>query len=543
MAIFGKKKDKSGGDTSVSTNNTAGSPPPSASAGGPPSSVGHAGGASSSAPGGVIAASNAMAQAIQQGVPPNGGMYNGAGGPGGGSSSIISNGAGGSVVGAGSSSTASHGRKGSFGNQSNPNVITTTNNAQNGGEFGSPGAGAGTQGGTFNGVPAGYMIGGPGSMSGGGPGSVSSHGGGHPMSPQGTMMGRRSIEPGAGPGGSTLGPPAAGGAPRQVQQQVVYPWSQRQLVLEPPRFLDATRQAPPGTLSPSPFPRYGLAANSTASATGEVYLFGGLVRESVKNDLYTVHVERVSQPPVLATGGIVPGAPPPPGSVSATLVQTMGEIPPPRVGHATVLVSNVLILWGGDTKVRADDKQDEGLYLLNLSTREWTRVTSVLDGPNACPMGRYGHTVAIVGSKFYVFGGQVDGLFLNDLWAFDLNTLKGSPQWQLIKPLGDAAPPQRTGHASVTYKDKIYIFGGTDGQYHYNDTWSYDVTTNTWSELSCIGYIPVPREGHSTCLVDDVMYIFGGRGVDGKDLGDLASFKISSESAESSRNAKQSDGS
>ena len=72
-------------------------------------------------------------------------------------------------------------------------------------------------------------------------------------------------------------------------------------------------------------------------------------------------------------------------------------------------------------------------------------------------------------------------------------------------------------------------FGGTDGQYHYNDTWAFDVPTRTWTELSCIGFIPVPREGHAAALVDDVMYVFGGRGVDGKDLGDLAAFKISSE--------------
>ena len=73
-----------------------------------------------------------------------------------------------------------------------------------------------------------------------------------------------------------------------------------------------------------------------------------------------------------------------------------------------------------------------------------------------------------------------------------------------------------------------YRFGGTDGQYHYNDTWAFDITTRKWTELQCIGYIPSPREGHAAALVDDVVYVFGGRGVDGKDLNDLAAFKLTS---------------
>jgi hypothetical protein len=52
------------------------------------------------------------------------------------------------------------------------------------------------------------------------------------------------------------------------------------------------------------------------------------------------------------------------------LYQTAGELPSPRVGHASALVSNVLIVWGGDTKTdpmsKPTDKQDEALYLLNL---------------------------------------------------------------------------------------------------------------------------------------------------------------------------------
>lgn len=71
-------------------------------------------------------------------------------------------------------------------------------------------------------------------------------------------------------------------------------------------------------------------------------------------------------------------------------------------------------------------------------------------------------------------------------------------------------------------------FGGTNGTQWFNDVWSYDPKVVAWSQLDCIGYIPLPREGHSAALIDDVMYIFGGRTEEGTDLGDLAAFRITS---------------
>lgn len=144
-------------------------------------------------------------------------------------------------------------------------------------------------------------------------------------------------------------PPQAAQQPQQTsQQRTAYPWSQRRLNLPAPVVLPKPGVQQPSNPSPSPFPRYGHALPATATATGELFLFGGLVRETVRNDLYLVSTR----------------------DLSATLLQTAGEIPSPRVGHASALVGSVLIVWGGDTKTNGkagpEDRQDDGLYLLNL---------------------------------------------------------------------------------------------------------------------------------------------------------------------------------
>ncbi|KAJ7630754.1 hypothetical protein FB45DRAFT_833493 [Roridomyces roridus] len=342
------------------------------------------------------------------------------------------------------------------------------------------------------------------------PSSIGSNGALNGSSPQPSGPQQRSK-----PNGIPNGPQPSNGtqSPQPSQQQQsqsrsAYPWTTHRLVLPPPVVLNKPGVVPPTSPSPSPFPRYGHALPANATASGDLYIFGGLVRDSARNDLYIFSSR----------------------DQSATLLQTAGDGPSPRVGHASALVSNVLIVWGGDTKAdqrpTTAGKSDEFLYLLNLVSREWTKVT--VYGPS--PAARYGHAVTMAaGSKFVVFGGQVDGEFLNDLWFFDLNSLRSRAQWELCEVTSSERPAQRTGHVCLTHENRIIVFGGTDGQYHYNDTWAFDLTTRKWTELQCIGFIPSPREGHAAALVDDVIYIFGGRGVDGNDLNDLAAFKISNQ--------------
>ncbi|KAK1911026.1 hypothetical protein P3342_011628 [Pyrenophora teres f. teres] len=276
-----------------------------------------------------------------------------------------------------------------------------------------------------------------------------------------------------------------------------YPWSSRRL----------------NFTAGNPFPRYGAAINATASKDGTIYLMGGLVGGStVKGDLWLTEMGN--------------------GSMACYPISTTGDGPGPRVGHASLLVGNAFIVFGGDTKLADNDDLDDTLYLLNTSTKHWSR--ALPQGPR--PTGRYGHTLNILGSRIYIFGGQVEGFFFNDLVAFDLNSLQSSAsRWEVllpntkeqVSPQGKS-PPARTNHSVVTWNDKLYLFGGTDGLTWFNDVWTYEPRSNSWTELDCIGYIPVAREGHSAALVNDTMYIFGGRTQEGVDLGDLAAFRISS---------------
>jgi hypothetical protein len=75
---------------------------------------------------------------------------------------------------------------------------------------------------------------------------------------------------------------------------------------------------------------------------------GGLINSStVKGDLWMIEAGQ---------------------SMSTYPLATTAEGPGPRVGHASLLVGNAFIVYGGDTKVEETDILDETLYLLNTCT-------------------------------------------------------------------------------------------------------------------------------------------------------------------------------
>jgi hypothetical protein len=105
--------------------------------------------------------------------------------------------------------------------------------------------------------------------------------------------------------------------------------------------------------SPLPFPRNGHTLTATATAPGELFLFGGYVHGCASSDLYVFSTR----------------------DFSTTLLQTSGEVPTPRGAHGAALVGTgtTLLICGGKTNGNANSGDQsvlnhDSLYLLNLGT-------------------------------------------------------------------------------------------------------------------------------------------------------------------------------
>ena len=112
--------------------------------------------------------------------------------------------------------------------------------------------------------------------------------------------------------------------------------------------------SPPLGQSPSPFPRSHHALSTSATAAGELYLFGGYDHGSKtpSNDLYVISTR----------------------DFSSTLLQTSVDVPSPRFGHTAVVTDTTLVIWGGGTDFSGQNGQntsnDDSFYLLDLGTSD-----------------------------------------------------------------------------------------------------------------------------------------------------------------------------
>jgi hypothetical protein len=116
-------------------------------------------------------------------------------------------------------------------------------------------------------------------------------------------------------------------------------------------------------------------------------------------------------------------------------------------------------------------------------------------------------------------GQQGAGSFSNKLW--ELRWDNGTPNsmvWTERTPSYSPSFAARRGHVAEydSLYDRMVVIGGWDGTNHYNDVWSFDVSslTITATNISPSGTAPVVRRSHNGIYdpINQRMIIEGGRG-------------------------------
>ncbi|KAJ6614701.1 hypothetical protein B0H10DRAFT_1801491 [Mycena sp. CBHHK59/15] len=173
--------------------------------------------------------------------------------------------------------------------------------------------------------------------------------------------------------------------------------------------------------------------------------------------------------------------------------------------HTVTLVDTTAWLFGG-----CDDKEcSRDIFCFDTETMQWSRPDTVGEVP---PPSR-AHTATLVDRKIVIYGGGQGSTYYDSVYVLDTVTRRWS-----CPTISGTTPPPRRAHTGVLYHGKIYMFGGGNGMTALNDVWTLDVSNMAkmrWEELQTVGRKPSHRGYHTANLIGNIMIVVGGS--DGKD--------------------------
>jgi N-acetylneuraminic acid mutarotase len=181
-----------------------------------------------------------------------------------------------------------------------------------------------------------------------------------------------------------------------------------------------------------------------------------------------------------------------------------------------------LVLFGGDTAnvvcPNIPPKQHVGdTWVLDTACGQWTELSA--SGPSA--RSRHSMVADPARDRVLLFGGRwradpTGGNYTlyNDVWSFDFAT----QSWTHIPATG-TAPSPRYNTTAVVDGDRLIVFGGGTATSAVSfdpvgDVFALDLTTSEWSEIQTQGAGPSPRLFHSAAYDPAGRRIFTGYGSD-----------------------------
>lgn len=148
--------------------------------------------------------------------------------------------------------------------------------------------------------------------------------------------------------------------------------------------------------------------------------------------------------------------------------------------------------------------------------------------PVTGPVGREDHTWTLDGdgTVAYLFGGRDGAAVMGDLWAYDL----ASDAWTAVT--ADGGPPARFGHEAVWVDGVgLVVLAGQSGPAFFDDLWAFDPETSRWRRMPSGGDVPLARYGTCAALgPDGRLWISHGFTADGTRFADTKAYDFASES-------------
>ncbi|UCH57622.1 MAG: hypothetical protein JSV18_01505, partial [Candidatus Bathyarchaeota archaeon] len=159
------------------------------------------------------------------------------------------------------------------------------------------------------------------------------------------------------------------------------------------------------------------------------------------------------------------------------------ESPLPQYGHHMVFDTRnrMAIMYGGHWSITGTSRHgySDGVWTYDYPSDSWTKVDTATSLPS-----RYWHTLAYDEDRgnMIVFGGSgMRDAILDDTWLYDLST----NTWERLYT--DEKPSGRENSALVydPVHEKFILFGGLReiGEPPLNDLWVLDIAEGTWREV------------------------------------------------------------
>ena len=182
----------------------------------------------------------------------------------------------------------------------------------------------------------------------------------------------------------------------------------------------------------------------------------------------------------------------------------------PGVHHSLALAydsqQNAVVLFGGFGE---DGMERDDIWKFDCDTRDWMELS-----PATSPLARYGHVMVYdeaINRIVMTSGNTASQGHQDDTWTFEVAT----GNWTELSP---TANPDRLKWPSMTYdsvNQKCILFGGQIGDTAVDRTWVYDALMNTWTRRYPTT-APTSRinTGLAFDSVNNVTILFGGANVE-----------------------------